>query len=904
MSSNLNKKEQLTQRFSKDHEKFYKVSLFEEHGFTRQKCQKCGSFFWSISERKLCPNPPCTQYEFIGKKLTKKKFDYIQTWKAIERFFVKNKHTSVESYPVVCRWFPGLYYTVASIVAFQRSVADRTTFEFPANPLIVPQQCLRFNDIPNVGVTGRHLTNFVMIGQHAKYSDDRPRAGYWKDRCIELDYELLTKVFGISPDEISFLEEVWLGPNAFGSSLEYFVRGLELGNAVFTEFVGTPENHTKMDFKVIDMGAGLERFTWLSQGTPTCYDAIFGPLMNKLKRKINFDKKFFKEYSKISATLDIEDVKDYKLAKKRVAEQLGISYEKLIEKTGPAEAVYAIADHAKTLLYSITDGLLPSNVGGGYNLRVILRRALSFIDEYDIDIDILDVCNAHALYLKKFSPRITKDLDNVSDIINTEKDRFKTMKKRSASTIENLIKKDIALDNDKLSELYESHGITPELIKEVGKKLNIDVKIPPNFYREISEKHMKDNSKEGLDIDLSGLPATETLFYKNTKGSEFDAKVLKIIDNKYVVLDKTLFYGRSGGQEPDSGFLDENTVYDVEKIGNIIVHVIESPTIKKGNTVHGKIDINRRKQLARHHTAIHIINGAARKVLGNHVWQAGAHKTIKKAHIDLTHYKPLTLEELEKIEKKANDIVKKKLRIKKTVMPRTKAEKLYGIKIYQGGAVPEKELRIISITGVDTEACGGTHLDNTKDAGKIIITSAERIQDGIVRLTLVSGEAANDYLEEKTLLLIQIKRILGTDEKNILKSTEKLFNEWKSSKKSIEKQKEHKAEDVASFLSKRMVKKTIIGKIQDGDHKLIQKVSKILSDNDRLVILFGISDKIYVIGSAGQKTGVNIGDIIKRACEDLGGRGGGSSQLGQGIGFDKAKLDDVIKILWREMVTK
>ena len=265
-------KEQLRNNFSKDYKKYYKVSLFEEKGFKRQRCEKCNRYFWALSQRKTCPDSSCQKYEFIG--TTTKKIDYLKTWDIIEKFFVKNKHKSIKSYPVVCRWFPGLYYTVASIVAFQRSVNGKTVFEFPENPLIVPQQCLRFNDIPNVGVTGRHNTNFIMIGQHALYNE-KMKTGYWKDKCIELDFSLLTKEMKIKEDDVVFMEDVWLGPNAFGYSLEYFVKGLELGNAVFTEFVGTPEKFTQMEQKVIDMGAGLERFTWLMNGTPTCYDSIY-----------------------------------------------------------------------------------------------------------------------------------------------------------------------------------------------------------------------------------------------------------------------------------------------------------------------------------------------------------------------------------------------------------------------------------------------------------------------------------------------------------------------------------------------------------------------------------------------------------------------------------------------------
>jgi alanyl-tRNA synthetase len=476
--------------------------------------------------------------------------DYIETWKTIEKFFVKNGHASVPSYPAVCRWFPGLYFTVASIVAFQRSVAGKTTFELPANPLIIPQTCLRFPDIENVGRTGRHLTNFIMIGQH---SISGRKGGYWKDKCIALDYKLLTRVLKIKPEEIVFVEDAWQGPSAFGSSLEYYVRGLELGNAVFTEFLGSPNNYKEMDQKVIDMGAGLERFTWLSQGTPTCYDAVF-PMMKKLTKHVDYDKELFIKYANLAGRM--EGGNETEIAKK-----LGVSLDDLA-KLKPLEALYAIADHSKTLLFAITDGALPSNVGGGYNLRIVLRRALGFIEEFSLDIDLKDVCKEHAKYLKKMNPRLTESLDEVYEILDVEKRRFNETKNRSARIIEVLMKKG-SITAEKMIELYESNGITPELIEKIAGKDKI-IK-PGNFYSRISEKHLSEKAEERIDIDTEGIPATRLLFYENQDKTEFTAKVLKIIDNKHVILDQTCFYGRSGGQEPDHGFLGDCEVYDADK---------------------------------------------------------------------------------------------------------------------------------------------------------------------------------------------------------------------------------------------------------------------------------------------------------------------------------------------------
>ena len=281
----MDKKDIIT-KFSAEPERYYNVKLFESQGFERKSCTKCKRFFWTLDENRLnCPEHSNDTYSFIGNPPTKNRFDYTEAWKQVESFFVKNGHKSINRYPVVCRWRDDLYFTIASIVDFQRVIGSKVVFDFPANPLVVPQTCLRFKDLENVGITGRHFSSFCMIGQHSVPNND----GYWKDECVNLDYNLLTKQFGIDKKEIVFVEDVWEGGGSFGSSLEYFVRGLELGNAVFTEFQGDLINYKTLDQRIIDMGAGLERFAWITMGTPTAYDCCFGPITKKLIQQIGID---------------------------------------------------------------------------------------------------------------------------------------------------------------------------------------------------------------------------------------------------------------------------------------------------------------------------------------------------------------------------------------------------------------------------------------------------------------------------------------------------------------------------------------------------------------------------------------------------------------------------------------
>jgi len=763
-------KKELMLQLQKNPDRYWKVKLFDELGFKRRQCSNCGKFFWAIREQSTCNDSTCRTYDFIGKPPTKKRLDYLETWEVIKKFFEKNNHEPLKRYPVVCRWFSPLYFTVAGIVDFYREYNGNFTFEFPANPLILTQPCLRFNDIYNVGINAKSYTSFLMIQQCSKYDS---KSGYWKDKCIDLDFELLTKVFGIKPEEIVFIEDVWLGSGAFGSSLEYHVQGLELGNAVFTEFVGTIDRYSEMKEKVIDMGAGQERFAWITQGTPTSYDATFGPVIEKMKKisGIDYDREFFLKYSKYSGCLNYE-VGDVAPIKKRIASILKVSPEMLEKKVQGIEALYAIAEHVRGLVFAISDSGLPSNVGGGYNLRVILRRALSFIDKFKWNFKLDEIGFWHIDYLKKLFPELEESKNEIAKILDVEEKRFMQDKKRSKKIIENYKGKKISEDD--LQKLYTSQGITPE---ELG------VEVPSDFYIKLTEKHQGEIQPEGKwHFDISNTPDTKVLYYEHPVIYNFDARVVRTFDEgKFVVLDQTAFYPTSGGQLHDKGTINGVNVLDVQKIKNVIIHQLENP-IKDGK-VSCKIDKTRRDRLTKHHTATHIINAAARKVLGKHVWQAGSEKEENKARLDITHYESLGDSEIEKIENEANAMISQNLPVTEKILPRMEAEKRFGFTIYQGGAIPLKFLRIVSIGDVDHEADGGTHVESTGQVGGITILRTKRIQDGVVRLEYAAGDVAVSILKEKEKILKEAAWKLGVKEEQVPEAVEKLFKEWKKVRK-------------------------------------------------------------------------------------------------------------------------
>ncbi len=888
----MNKKE-LMKILQKTPEKYWYLDFFRQSGFRRNQCKKCGKFFWTTTGQDICNDSSCRPYEFIGNPLTKKKFDYFSMWKAVRKFFEKEGHAIVDRYPVLCRWFPDLYFTIAGVVDFYRKDGDRFVFELPANPVVILQPSLRFNDIPQVGVSGRHWTCHSHLEQ-ASLADEKN--GYWKEKCIELDYRMLTEVLGIKKEKINFMEDAWLGPGAFGYSLEYHIGGIELGNAVFTEFRGTPDNYRVMKNRLIDMGAGFERFVWVSQGTPTNYDAVLGSVLEKMKKKagIKYEKKLFEDYSRLAGLLNIDEVGDIEKAKTDIAKSLYIDKNELAEKIEPIQALYAVADHVKTLLYAINDGGVPSNTGGGYNLRVILRRTLSFMEKYGFPFEIEWLAGQIADYFKPVNPELKQKLDHFGRIMDMERKKYRETSRNTRSMLNKIISSGKKLTEDRLVELYDSHGIMPETIREVAERHGVKIDIPADIYQKVTERHEKEaGEKQKYPIDKSeieGIGETPVMFYDNVY--EFDAKVLKVIGD-FVVLERTGFYPRSGGQETDLGKINGCEVFNVEKVDKTIIHQVKKINFKPGDTVKCKIDRKRRRQLMQHHTTTHIINAAAVMVLGDHVWQGGSKKDVDKAHLDVTHYDSLSEKQVEKIQKKANEIVGKNYKVKKEVLPRPEAERKYGFRIYQGAAVPSKTLRIISIDNLEHEACGGTHLNQTGDVGKIIILKSEKPRDGMVRLTYVSGKAAETYLGKCEKVLERSEEILSVEESEVVEKIEVMQKKWKENRKKINKLSGKVAEIRGGKMKFEEIgkNKVLIKELGRTSRKDMQKLSMQLTGKNTIIFLFGLNERIDIFASAGKDVEIDIGKIVKEISEILGGRGGGSAKLAQGFGTEKAELE-------------
>ena len=783
-------KKEFKLKASKEPDKYYATSVLKAEGFSRKKCSKCGTYFWATTGSDVCGNPACSGgFRFIGKTPATKKLDYVGVWNEFSRLFKKWGYTPIKRYPVVARWRDDTDFVQASIYDFQPYVVSGEV-EPPANPLVVPQMCLRFNDIDNIGITGAHYCAFVMIGQHAFMKPkDWNQAKYFTDI-----HNWLKQGLGLGNDEIIFHEDAWAGGGNFGPCMEYFSRGLELGNQVYMLYEQTPTGYKELNLKVLDMGMGHERNAWFTQGKSTSYETTFPSVVKKLYgiTGVKVDEKLMERFLPYSSYLNVDEVEDIDKVWHDVAKKVGYDVGELREKILELAALYSVAEHSRALLVALSDGTLPSNVGGGYNLRAILRRALSFIDKYKWKIDLPDVCRWHADYLKPLFPELSDNLDEVTKILEVEKSKYEATKQKTHSMISKLVNEDI--DDKRLLLLYDSYGITPEIVREESLKLGKKIDVPENFYARVAELHEKQEQEHATrreeKLNLENVPETKAMYYHDYTKNRFRAKIIKIIGNK-VILNETYFYPTSGGQLHDVGKINDEEVVDVFKQGGVIVHVLkEKPKLKENQEVECEIDLQRRLQLAKHHTSTHIINAAARKVLGSHINQAGAKKDVDYATIDLTHYQSITDEEIEKIEKEANRLVKAGIQVQSSFIPRTEAEQTYGMGIYQGGAVPGKLLRIVNIPNIDVEACGGTHLKNTSEAGEIKILKATKISDGIVRLYFTAGEAANREGKKEKDILEEAARLLNIKSNELPARVNELFEKWKIARKAVEKKKQ------------------------------------------------------------------------------------------------------------------
>ncbi len=898
----------------------YQLDYFKDNGFMRKTCPRCKTNFWTRdAELEFCGDPPCVSYSFIGLPVFKKEYDISSMREAYLSFFEKNGHTRVDRYPVIARWRDDIYLTIASIADFQPFVTSGLVPP-PANPLTISQPCIRLDDLDAVGRSGRHLTTFEMMAHHCFNS--RGNEIYWKDRTVELCDNLLSSL-GLDLNAVTYKETPWAGGGNAGPSLEVLVGGLELATLVFMDLKQVKggsieikgETYEKMDNYIVDTGYGLERFVWASKGSPTIYDAVFPKIVNELMDLAGIEHsienpeyaKIFSQNARFAGVMDISGQANLLQLRKKVANSIGTTVEKLQNLMVPVESVYSITDHSRCLAFMLGDGIIPSNVKAGYLARLVLRRTLRLMKELDIREPLIEIIE---MQIKNFPeyPEFRERLDTIREIVTLEEEKY-------ADTIERgtkLVRKTALHFRDKnkkmplgeLIQLYDTHGIPPEITRDVAKEAGVEVDLPDTFYSLVAKKHSKAEEEE--EVPPLELPLTCKLYYEHPEQIEFEAKVLEVIENK-IILDRTLFYPEGGGQPADHGTLSIEdyiaNVVDAQSINGVIVHETDSDFgFKKGDIVKGKLDWGRRLAHMRHHTATHIVNESAKTVLGKHIWQTGAQKSTDRARLDLTHYKRISDEEFREIEQLANRAVMKNQPVHIDWMDRVEAEKKYGFVLYQGGVPPGREIRILQVGG-DVEACGGTHVSNTGLIGPIKLIKTERIQDGVERIEFSAGEAAVKRMQERDELLNKSSDALRVSPEHLPDTVNRFFNEWKEFKKENERLKAELAEVRVKAMMGDAVDinglKVLSKKLPHADvDELIKAATEFSKNDDVVAILASDLSGVKIVVAAGvlaQKMGVNAGAIVREMSKLVGGGGGGKPGIAQGGGTDVARIEEALE---------
>ncbi len=873
-------------KFGEEYETYYPVDVLRELGFQRFECAECGHHFWSANEtdlnpeteRRVCGDSTCTKsYGFIsnppfkagvaGPPKAGERYTMSDIWKNFKAKMESSKvtltnpsdnnavikeghgHTAIKRYPVVARWRKDVDFVIAGIFCFQPHVVSGE-LEPPANPLVCPQFCLRFGDLDNIGYTGRHYSGFHMLGMQV--FNNLNEHVYFKEETVRFNLDWLTGEDGLRMDmgRIKLIEDCWAGGGNLGPCVEYFVDGLEVGNMVFMEFrVDDDSELIPLERTVVDVGIGLERLPWLLNGAATSYQDTFPAAFKELTTRVGLDTAgpgflasmaAWEKFAPFSCNLNMDEVDDPVEAWAGVVQAInetntdpataGYTVEGIRDAISGVRDLYVILDHTRTLLFALHDGCIPSNQGGGSNLRRVARVAFRTLQKNgwhrvageDVTVDLIwAIMQAHVADLKpihtdpqdlaidersfrgiigaeyaKMCDTDAKAKDGDPDVKTALQGLKKALKGSTPADavlqffVDLIVQKGVMVD--RIEQTLAAPGMS-KLIPKGPDGAPLDMAVPGHLNSALNDamelKRMREaradrknalyNFPEAIavqaDAMLEGAAADET---QADLIRSFEAVVVTAVPSlnaahpgQAVVLDKTFCYPTSGGQKSDTGTMtiDGTTVAvdTVEKDGRTIVHYIAAtPAVTAGQNVQVTINWGRRQQLRAHHTAAHILHAAAHEVLGAHVWQQGAEKAEHAARLDISHFAPLTFDEKQEVQARANQIIAQAWPIEKYTLAKETAEARHGYSLYQGGIVPGNTVRIVHIGGadqVDVEACCGTHCSNTAEVGAVYITNTTQIRDGQQRLEFVAGPAAVAYVGKLQRIVEDTNAIIKAD---------------------------------------------------------------------------------------------------------------------------------------------
>lgn len=857
-------------------------------------------------------------------------------------YFVSKQHELVKSSPLIPKDDPTLLFTNAGMVQFKRVFLGEE--KRPYSRATSCQKCMRaggkHSDLENVGFTARHHTFFEMLGNFS-FGD------YFKTEAILFAWEFLTeylrlpkeklwvsiyredeeaakiweKQIGIPVDRIVPLgekdnfwqmgdtgpcgpcseiiidqgQEFGCGPNcSVGCDCDRF---LELWNLVFMQYNREKDGSlTPLPKPSIDTGMGLERITAVIQGKRTNFDTdLFQPIISAIcsELKINYGQDKLKDVS-----------------------------------------IRVIADHARATTFLVSEGLVPSNEGRGYVLRRIIRRAARHIRLLGIDsVVFYKFVEPVVDILGEVYPEIVSEKDRVEKIIKVEEERFSKSLDKAQRVFEDIISQarksaTKVIAGQDVFMLYDTYGLPIDLIRDMAHDSGMVID-EEGFIRELEKQRQRARAAaQQQEVEVKEvykrLISTKTDFVGYTE-YEIETTVEAIIKDGVSVnfleegqegeifLKETPFYAASGGQVGDTGLIISSygkaEVLDTKKILGLHSHIVKitEGVLTQGDKVYAKIDLERRKAIARNHTATHLLHSALRAVLGEHVKQAGSLVAPDRLRFDFTHFEALKPEEIKEIERLVNEKILEDLPVQTEIKPLHEALAEGVIALFEDKY--EDIVRVVKIFGFSKELCGGTHCSSTGQIGSFYITQEGSVASGIRRVEAITGMEAFRYT---TLLRDEIKSI-----SMLLKTAQpveavlRLISDLKAKQQEIENLKDKiltmEIEDIIKQARNINGVKAIAVKLKELDIKEL----KLLSDkirqklNSAVVLLTSNTDGQWILVLSVTKDLVgkyNAGQILKEITQAVGGKGGGKPDMAQGGCPDGVSIDKAIEVFYEHIL--
>ena len=811
--------------------------------------------------------------------------------------------------------------------------------EPPRRRVCTCQKCIRTGDIENVGKTARHGTYFEMLGNFS-FGD------YFKHEAIAWSWEFLTSPqwVGLEPDRLypSVFEsddEAWNiwhdeigipaerifrfgkednfwehGSGPCGPCSEiYYDRGPEYGcgkpgctvgcdcdryieiwNNVFSQFDNDGQGHyTELKQKNIDTGMGLERLACVCQNVESLFDV--DTVMNITHKVSQLTGAHYGETEKRDVSLRV------------------------------------ITDHIRSATFMICDGILPSNEGRGYVLRRLLRRAarhgkLLGVNEpflYQVVDTVIHENQGQYPDLREKQTYITK-------VIRTEEENFGRtidggMKIFSDLLAEHKQKLEKIFSGADAFRLYDTFGFPIDLTMEMAadEGLSVDEGAFQKLMKEQKERAREARKALG-DLGWAGVefgkdvPATEFVGYDH---SECDAKIVAIVADEelrdevaagaeaVVVLDQSPFYAEMGGQVADHGTITADgvvfTVADVQKNkGGKFMHYgrLAQGVLHVGDTVHAAIDMERRKAIQRAHSTTHLLDAALKKVLGDHVHQAGSLVEPDRLRFDFTHFEAISPEELRQVEELVNDAILEGYPVVTEILPIEEAKKKGAVAMF--GEKYGETVRVVEMSDFSVEFCGGTHVDNTAKAGPFRIKSESSVASGVRRIEATCGKLSLKAMESSQGVLSRAAQFLKTAPSGLLDRMEQQANEMKQLRQALEKFKaEASLGEARQFLASAKTVKDlhVLATTRNGvDTAELRTMGDFLRDKDpkAVAVIASINgEKITFLAVCGKEAvarGIKAGDLVRHVSAICGGKGGGKPDSAMGGGSDPLKVDDAL----------